>query len=636
MPAARSDALIPPALATRVSEVPTGAEWLHEPKIDGYRLQCHVTRKRALLLSRTGIDYSARFPGVVAAAVALARGRKVVLDGEVVVPLVKGHSPFQSLQSALSSGVVTNATYWVFDILRTGTRDLRRLTLDERRASLVTFVGRTGRTSVIRMTPPLDGAPDTLLEAACARGEEGVISKRRDAPYRPGRSRDWVKTKCGERDELVIIGFTEPEGMRTHFGALLLASRAKVGDELRYAGRVGTGFDGASLADLHRQLLALQRDSPAVPVPRAVSRGVHWVEPRLVADVAFAEWTVDHLLRQATFQGIREDKEVGDVRQETSDQVAGVTISSGDRMVFPEIKLTKRALAEFYELASPLILQHMSGRPLSTMRCPDGAQKNCFYQKHWPAARGANVRTVRIAENDDRQEDYAVATDVSDVMALVQMNVIEFHMWGARTDALESPDRLILDLDPGPGISWSALREAAVHVRELLEAAGLQSWVKLSGGKGVHVTVPLERRTTWTQLSDLSRLMAGRLVADSPTTFVDTASKEKRKRRIFIDWMRNNRGATAVAPWTVRARRNAPVAVPVAWSALADIDSPSMFTVPAALELIASKPDDPWADMTTCRQRLTAKVIDALAEPAPATTTRTATRTRGAKKATKA
>lgn len=694
MPAPRHEALITPALATRVASVPSGPEWLHEPKIDGYRLQCHVTGRNAVLLSRTGLDYSARFPGVAAAALALANGRRLILDGEVVVPTAEGHSPFQSLQAALSSGVVTDATYWVFDLLAIDRRDLRRSSLEERRVALSALVGRSRKAAVIRITPPLTDAPESLLAAACDRGEEGVISKLKAAPYRPGRTRDWVKTKCGERDELVVIGFTEPEGTRTHFGALLLASRMTEGGALRYAGRVGTGFDGPTLAALHATLVRLERPTAAVSVPRSVSRNVHWVEPRLVADVAFAEWTVDRLVRQATFQGLRDDKEAGDVRRETSGapgatrrsvktrsvksavrnaaaeetaveklavkktavtktavkttapkktatrasagtkavgkdsttpsgrstvdaKVAGVTITSGDRMVYPEIKLTKRGLAEFYEAAAPLILPHMGGRPLSTMRCPDGPQATCFYQKHWAATRGARVRVVRVPEADGDPADYAIANDVADIMALVQMNAIEFHMWGSRTDALESPDRLILDLDPGPGVSWTTLRESAVHVRDLLQRAGLESWVKLSGGKGVHVTVPMQRRLTWQQLTDLARLMAGRLVADSPTTFVDTASKEKRTRRIFIDWLRNSRGATAVAPWTVRARPNAPVSVPLSWAELSTVASGSTFTVPAARELIASRRDDPWVSMLASRQRLTESVIDALADSVP-------------------
>ena len=608
----RSAALFAPALATRVDAVPTGREWLHEPKIDGYRIQCHVQGRTAMLLSRNGLDYTHKFPGVAAAAVTLLGGRRAILDGEVVVPTANGQSPFQSLQAALRAGTVHTAIFWAFDLLLDGRTDLRHLPLAERRARLATLVGKAAHTAVIRITPELTGAAASLLRAACARGEEGVISKRRDAPYRPGRTRDWLKIKCGERDELVIIGYTEPEGSRTHFGALLLASRERPDAALRYAGRVGTGFSDRVLADLFTRLRTLERDTPAVIVPPTVTRGVHWVEPKLVADVAFAEWTVDHLLRQATFQGIRDDKESCEVRMETSNEVAGVTISHGERIVYPEIALTKRGLAEYYEAVAPLMLPHVAARPLSTVRCPDGPQKACFFQKHWKVTRGATVRTVAIDEADGEGGNYAVVQTAGELVALVQWNVIEFHTWGSRADALQSPDRLILDLDPGPGVGWSTLRQGAVLVHDLLADVGLQSWVKLSGGKGVHVTVPLDRRLTWQQLSDLSKLIAGRLVHDHPKTFVDVAAKAKRPRRIFVDWMRNSRGATAAAPWSVRARKQAPVAVPIDWADLDQIAGPAVMTVPVVREFLASRPLDPWRTLLVTRQRLTARMLDAL------------------------
>jgi len=615
-------AYIPPALATRVDSVPTGSDWMHEPKIDGYRIQCHVRGDSAVLFSRKGLDWSTRFPGVVDAAIAVASGEHAVLDGEIVVPVEQGESPFQSLQAALSAGPVPHATYWVFDLLAVATADLRDLPLHERRARLAALLGRPATRAVIRMTPALTDRPESLLAKACQRGEEGVISKRLDAKYHAGRSRDWLKIKCGERDELVIIGFTEPEGSREHFGALLLASRPAAGAPLRYAGRVGSGFTDAMLTVLHDALRTIERATPCVVVPAPVARRAHWVEPRIVADVAFAEWTTDHLLRQATFLGIREDKDVSDVRKETADTVAGIRISHGDRVVYPELKLTKRQLAEYVERAASLMLPHVADRPISTMRCPDGAHGECFFQKHWPAARNMSVRTVRLAEAKAKEADYAVAYEAGDLVALLQMNVLEFHVWGSRAEQLESPDRVILDLDPGPGVSWRALRESAVRVRELLQGAGLASWVKLSGGKGVHVTVPLERRITWEQCAGFAKLVAHRLVADSPTTFVDVAAKDRRNRRIFVDWMRNSRGATAVAPWSMRARPNAPVAVPIEWSDLMDIDGPAVMTVPVVMDFLESNPADPWATMLTTRQRLTAKVLDALGDAAPALTAR--------------
>ncbi len=639
----RSTVLLAPALATRVDAVPSGADWQHEPKIDGYRIQCHVMRTTATLLSRNGLDYTARFPGVAAAAVALLGSHDVILDGEVVVPATDGRSPFQSLQAALRAGPVTTAVYWAFDLLQDGREDLRQRSLRERRARLAAVLGRPTRRSVLRMTPTLTEPPASLLQAACARGEEGVISKRVDAPYPGGRNRDWLKIKCGQRDEFVIIGFTEPEGSRTHFGALLLATRMPRGGKLRYAGRVGSGFSDKVLAALHTRMLPLARDTPVLEVPRAMQRRAHWVEPVLVADVTFAEWTSDQLLRQATFEGLRDDKEMRDVKRETSastkkpagrsprsavrppkaapmdarttsssEPVAGVRISNGDRVIYPEIGLTKRELAEYHEAVAPLMLPHVAGRPLSTVRCPDGPHQTCFFQKHWKATRGTPVRTVPIDEADGDGGEYAVAQNAHDLVALIQWNVVELHTWQSRSDAIESPDRLILDLDPGPGVGWTTLRESARVVRELLDAAALKSWVKLSGGKGVHIVVPFDRRISWDQLSGLARLIAARLVHDHPRTFVDVAAKDRRTRRIFVDWMRNSRGATAAAPWSVRARKRAPVSLPVDWADLPQVDAPDVMTVPAVRECIRSRPLDPWCDMRTTRQRLTARVLDVL------------------------
>ena len=605
-----------PALATRVPQVPDGNEWLHEPKFDGYRMQCHVVGKRAVLLSRNGLDWSTRFPNVITAAVTLMRGRNAVLDGEVLVPVPRGESPFQALQSALRDGAVTNAVYWVFDLLAAGGDDLRALPLDLRRARLQKIVGATNAKSPIRLTKALTGAPGTLLAKACARGEEGVISKRRDARYPTGRSRDWLKIKCGERDEFVIIGFSPPEGSREHFGALLLATHPLPGQPLRYAGRVGSGFSAAILNTLMRSLERIERHTPPCPVPRDVTRGVRWVEPQLVAEVSFAEWTTDHLLRQATFLGLREDKGADDVRielavaDETGGRVVqGVTISHGERVVFAGNGVTKHDLALYYDAVSSLMLPHIASRPLSTLRCPDGPASACFFQKHWSATNAPHVKVMAVREANGESAEYAVATSAVDLVRLVQMNVIEFHPWASGARSLESPDRLILDLDPGPGISWPVLRESAVHVREMLETHGLRSWVKLSGGKGVHITVPLEHRLDWQQFADFARILASRLVADSPGTFVDKAAKDARRKRIFVDWLRNARGATAAAPWSVRARDNAPVAVPLLWDELRVIDSASEMTVPVVMNYLASQPDDPWADMLTTKQRVTAHML---------------------------
>ena len=611
---------VPPALATRVLEVPDGADWLHEPKLDGYRMQCHVSGKRAVLFSRNGLDWSARFPNVIAAAISVVNGGRAVLDGEILVPTTNGASPFQALQAALRSGEVNNAVYWVFDLLCHGRRDLRSLSLDERRAGLAQLLRGKSKFSPIQLTHALTGAPAELLAAACKRGDEGIISKRRSARYPIGRSREWLKIKCGERDELVIIGFSPPAGAREHFGALLLATRTARGSPLLYAGRVGSGFSGATLATLRTRLERIERDNAPCPVPRALTNGVRWVEPVLVAEVAFAEWTADRLLRQATFLGLREDKEAFDVRKESAVDAAsadrtvqGITISHADRVVFDGVGITKHDLALYYEAVAPLMLPHIASRPLSTLRCPDGPQATCFFQKHWKATRTSAVRTMSLTEGDGSSDEYAIAGTAADLIRLVQMNVIEIHPWASKRRTLESPDRLILDLDPGPGVAWPDVRDAAMQVRALLDSAGLRSWVKLSGGKGVHVTVPLDRTLSWDQFSAFARLVAGRLAADLPRTFIDKAAKDARKNRIFIDWLRNARGATAAAPWSVRARANAPVAATLDWNELGFIDGADVFTVPVAMSYLALSPADVWEGMLSVKQRVTAGLVAKLA-----------------------
>lgn len=605
--------LLPPALATRVDAVPLEPGWLHEPKFDGYRMQCHASGGRAVLLTRKGLDWSAKFPQVREAVLAVVGRRSVVLDGEIVAAAPRGASPFAALQAYLREGRTTGLTYWVFDLLAEGRTDLRALPLSERRARLATVLGALRPRAVVRRTMPLRGHADTLLAAACRKGEEGVISKRLDAPYRGGRGRDWLKIKCGQREEFVVVGWSEPEGARTHLGALLLATRATPRGPLRYAGRVGSGFATDVLRAVHARLQRVAIDAPAVRVPAAAARGVHWVEPVLVAEVAFAEWTPDQLLRQATFLGLREDKEGTDVRKESGGStVAGVTITHPERVVYPGMTLTKLELAAYHEVVAPHMLRWIAKRPLSTLRCPDGALGSCFFQKHWPSARGGNVHTVALTESDASEEAYAVARNAADLVTLVQMNVIEFHTWASQVGSLEQPDRMVLDLDPGPGVGWVAIRDSALLLRDVLADAGLQSWVKLSGGKGVHVTLPVEKRLSWQQFSDVAHLIASRMVAEHPRLFVDTASKERRTKRIFIDWLRNSRGATAVAPWSVRARKGAPVAVPVAWDELAAMPKARIMNVREVQEHLAGAPIDPWRDMATCRQRVTAAVVAAL------------------------
>lgn len=611
MPLKRSAQLMPPALATRVDAVPVGAGWLHEPKFDGYRLQCHVEDGLVSALTRSGLDWGERFPDICSAVKRLAGKRHLVLDGEVVMPARDDRSPFQTLQTAVRDGNTERAIYWVFDLLVYDRLDLRSLSLTVRRDSLHKLLRAPGVSRRIRLTPELRGAPAGLLAQAHRKNSEGVISKRRDGAYPSGRSNDWLKAKVSHSDEFVVVGFTAPNGARESLGALLLATREH-GTGLRYAGRVGSGMTAAELVSLARQLSPSSTPSVAVPSEQLRGVAVTWVEPALVVSVGFAEWTNDGLLRQATLLGVREDKVPVSVRRERAEVMQSVSISHGERVVYPEIGLTKADIAAYYGIVAPLLIPHIEERPLSLMRCPDGAHGACFFQKHWSLRRGEHVTTRAVIESDGESEDYAFVSTASELLALVQMNVIEIHPWGSRLKSLERPDMLILDLDPGPGVSWNAVRDAAFEVRRLLEFIGLTGWLKLSGGKGLHIGIPIERRLTWDQASQFCRLLAERMAADHPKSFVVKSTKSIRTGRIFIDWMRNSRGATAVAPWSMRARPGAPISMPIEWEDLAFIARGDDMTVPTVIDYLRSRPADPWHKALSTRQRVSAEMVGRL------------------------
>jgi bifunctional non-homologous end joining protein LigD len=604
--------LLTPALATRVADVPAGTDWMHESKLDGYRIQCHVSGGVATLLTRNGLDWTARFPVIQKEAQLVAADRTLIIDGEVVMPAAKGSSPFQALQRAVTEHMTARALYWVFDLLWYDDMDLRRLPLLERRRALRTMLAGAPSQRHIRITREKKGAPDSLLATACARGDEGIISKRRSAPYHAGRSTDWLKIKCGQQDEFVVIGFTPPRGSRKNIGALLLATRPRANGVLEYAGRVGSGMDDQMLRGLHDRLRAVSTRPAGVTSRAPFPRVVQWVDPTLVINVNFAEWTSDGLLRQGTFAGIREDRSMKSVTRERIASAATVTLTHANRVVYAESGVRKMDIAAYVDAVAPLMLPHISGRPLSVLRCPSGADAACFFQKHWTAAQGHQVTTRDIAEADGTTDPYAVATNAGDLAALVQSNALEIHMWGAKFPAIEKPDRIIFDLDPDPTVSWNDVCDAARAVRELLGAAGLASWVKLSGGKGLHVTVPISGAMTWDQASTFSKLVATRMAAEAPQRFTSAMAKSARKGRIFIDWMRNTRGATAVAPWSLRARAGAPIAMPLLWEELDGIPRGDLMSIGDVMDYLRSGPADPWKLMLEVKQRLTAAVVSSL------------------------
>ena len=572
-----------PQLAALVDSVPTGNGWLHEMKYDGYRALVAVGGGGAKVFTRTGLDWTDRFPAIAAAAAALPV-ENALIDGEIVA--FRGGKPdFSALQAAIKAGGAMSL--FAFDLLALDGANLAPQPLVQRKDRLRALLDDANPT--LRFSEHVAGSGEKLFAAMCREGHEGVVSKRADAPYRAGRTKGWVKVKCTRRQEFVVVGWSPSDRAGRGFASLLLAVRQ--GGALRYAGRVGTGFDAATMFDLRAKLDLLALRTAPLDVPRPAARGVHWVTPKLVAEVAFAEFTADGVVRHASFVGLRGDKPARQVVAETPTAPpapgVGVKITSRDRVIDATSGLTKGGLADYYARIAPLALPWLAERPISLVRCPQGRAKQCFFQKHDAGSFGEHVRHIDIREKDGSVEPYLYVSDADGMVACVQMGTIEFHGWGSGVANVERPDRLVFDLDPDEGLDWDDVRRAAQDLKRHLADIGLASWPMLSGGKGIHVVVPLRPQAGWPAVKSFADRFARALAEAEPDRFTATMAKAKRKGRIFIDWLRNQRGSTAVLPYVVRARPGAPVAAPVGWSELKDIDGAARFTVRDVARLIA-------------------------------------------------
>ena len=625
-------AWVAPQLATLVSRPPAGDGWVHEMKLDGYRILIRIEGGRATLLTRNRQDWTARFRGVAEAAAALPV-EEALLDGEIVALDRAGVSSFQALQQADQLEKGRSLVYVAFDLLVLDGRDLRSRPLVERKAQLAHLLkGRRGR---LRYSEHFDVPGERVYERACRLGLEGIIAKRRDAPYTSGRGQAWLKVKCVARQELVIGGYTDPEGARDEFGSLLLGVHDRAG-RLVYAGRVGTGFDHATLKNLGARLSKLERRvSPFSPEgPRPPTRGAHWVKPELVAEVAFAEWTRDGLLRHPAFQGLREDKPAAQIVRETSRPpklarahpivggsggpvtVARVRLTHPDRVLYRDQAITKLGLARYYEAVADWMVPHVADRPLSLVRCPEGDRGACFYQKHAAPGVPKPVKRARIRERGGRTASYLYVDDLPGLVALAQIGVLEVHPWGTRVQRLERPDRLVLDLDPAPGLPWPRVVEAAEEARALLGELGLVSFAKTTGGKGLHVVVPLRPEADWDALRALGEGVGAEMTRRAPDRYTINPLKTARRGRIFIDYLRNVRGATAVAAYSPRANRGAPVSTPLAWAELSANTDAAAFTVETVPKRLVTLGKDPWADFFSVDQVVTSRLAAALTPPA--------------------
>ncbi|GJD98751.1 DNA ligase D [Methylobacterium isbiliense] len=583
----------PLQLATLVAEAPAGQAWLHEIKYDGYRCLLVKEGTRVTAYTRYGNDWSDRFQALVTEAQTIPAER-ALLDGEVVVLNAKGRSDFARLQNAMREDAPLD--FFAFDLLAVGDEDLRALPLSKRKARLDQLLKGLPVGSSLHVSPYQVGGGPGALETACRGGLEGIVSKRADAPYVGGRSEAWLKVKCLARQEFVIIGWT-PSNKRAGFASLLLGLRH--GDQLRYAGRVGTGFTRESIADVAERLRALEiSPSPVPDLPARLAGSARWVEPTLVAEVTFTEFTRDGIARHPSFVGLRDDKPADAVTVEQAKPLGrapkealssgaaisshGIRISSPEREQYPEAHVTKRDLVTFYERVAGMMLPHIRDRPLTLIRCPRGVGERCFIQQHAAAGFPEAVRRVAITETSGAVEEHFFIEDLAGILACVQMGAVEFHGWGSRASALESPDRLVFDLDPDPMVPFRSVVEAAHNIRDRLRDDGISAWPLLSGGKGIHVVVPLID-ADWASVHGYARRFAEKLQKDAPEQFTSDMAKADRQGRIFVDYLRNERGLTAVMPFSTRAKPSASVAMPVDWEQLGGIKSAQDYTVRRAL-----------------------------------------------------
>jgi bifunctional non-homologous end joining protein LigD len=568
-----------PQLCTLVDTVPDGTEWIHEVKYDGYRALISTGGGKAKVFTRSGLDWTDKFADIAAAAANLP---PALIDGEIVA-FKEGRPDFSTLKDAISSGGAM--TFFAFDLLSLDGEDLTALPNVARKERLRPLIGDDPR---LQFAEHIAGSGEQLFETMCREGYEGVVSKKADAPYRGKRTQAWLKIKCTRRQEFVIVGWT-PSDKSRGFRSLLLGVHD--GGKLRYAGKVGTGFSQELMNELRAKLDRIERKTPTLEAPRAAVRGAHWVSPKLVAEIAFTETTPDGVLRHPSFLGLRGDKAAAEVRVETpaplpAPTAPAVKVSNRDRVIFPESKVTKGDLADYYAAVAPVMLPWVAERPVSLVRCPQGRAKQCFFQKHDAGSFGDAVHQVPIREKDGSTENYLYVRDTAGLVACVQMGTIEFHGWGSRVDPLEKPDRLVFDLDPDEGLDFAATKKAAEFLKNQLAELGLASFPLLSGGKGVHVVVPLTPQAEWPAVKDFADRFARALAAAEPDRFTATMTKAKRKGRIFIDWLRNQRGATAIMPYSARARPQAPVAAPVSWTELRDLDTAARWHVGDAAELL--------------------------------------------------
>lgn len=594
-----------------MDQVPQGAEWIHEIKLDGYRTLAEIKDKKVLLKTRSGLDWSDRYPSIEKELKKL-KIQEAILDGEVVALDEQGHSSFAALQESLKKET-DGLIYYVFDLLYLNGQDLRKESLEIRKQVLKKLIEPLSEDK-IRFSAHVRAQGDELYERACKDGLEGIVSKNRMAPYRSGRHGEWLKIKCSKRQELIIGGYTDPQGSRESFGALLMGVYDK--GKLRYVGRVGTGFGNGLLEELYEKFSKIEtKESPfEISSPKDSSK-IHWVKPKLVAEIEFSNWTQGQNLRHGVFQGLREDKKAMQVHIEkpkalkslkskvkakpTKKTSSKFRITHPERVLYAKQKVTKLDVANYYRSIAPWILKHVSERPLSLVRCPSEAGGQCFFQKHMDVN-----QLDQLKEKQIKDQKTIFLNSEAGLLQLVQWGVLELHTWQCHAKKPLNPDQIVFDLDPAEGLSWKKVVTAAEQLRDLLDRLSLKSFLKTTGGKGLHLNVPIAPLYDWDQIKNFAKTVALRLAEENPGLYTTTTLKKKRTGKIFLDYLRNGFGATAIAPYSLRAKKDPFVSMPLDWSELKSIKGGNAFDIKSSLRRLAHQTKDPWEGYNSLKQKI--------------------------------
>lgn len=610
-----------PELATLVERAPEGA-WSYEIKFDGYRIMARIDHGEVKLFTRNGHDWTHKLPGQ-ATALASLELESAWLDGEMVVADEQGVPDFQALQNAFEAGRSANIVYYLFDLPYLNGVDLREVPVEERRAALATLL-KLNENPLLRFSDAFGEDPDALLDSACQMQMEGLIGKRLGSPYVSRRSSDWIKLKCKHRQEFVIVGYTDPKGSRSAFGALLLGLHDRDSGTLRYAGKVGSGFNEATLKKLYEQLKPLKVNKPSVVNPPSGfdAKGVHWLKPALLAEIAFAEMTKEGSVRHAVFHGLRNDKPAEGITEERPTVVKSkektaeknppsqigldkgkVRITHPDRVIDASSGTTKVQLAEYYASVAQWILPELKDRPVALVRAPDGIDGELFFQKN---AEHLAIPGITTLDKAITGQPVMIINNAEALIGAVQMSTVELHTWNATSDKLDKPDRFVLDLDPDPALPWKSMVEATQLTLSVLDELGLKAFLKTSGGKGIHLVVPLTRKLGWDEVKDFSHAIVSHMAKLLPERFSAVSGPKNRVGRIFIDYLRNGLGATTICAYAVRTREGLPVSVPIFREEVAELKGGNQWNVQTVHERLAEVGDEPWAQLKKTRQTITA------------------------------